>query len=136
MATPLPIFLAELSVSKALIEPLTRRVLNKGGDRIEATAKTDAPFKTGALMRSIKNQGVKSMGDQLVLQITAGGPSTPHEVDYAVYVHEGTSKMGPRPFLRNAQNKHTPQIVSELADLLALLASGKAGRISGSIRRG
>ncbi len=136
MATPLPVFLTQLSVSKALISPVTKRILDKGGDRIVATAKTDAPFLTGSLMRSIKNHGVRSLGGQLAVQVTAGGRSSPNDVDYAVYVHEGTARMGPRPFLRNSMNKHEPQIVNEIADVLQLLASGQPGRISGSIARG
>jgi HK97 gp10 family phage protein len=136
MATPLPLFLAQMTTAKALVIPITERILNKGGDQIEATAKRNSPFLTGSLMRSIKNHGVKNFGAQMALQVTAGGPSDPNDVDYAVYVHEGTSKMGPRPFLRNALNKHEPQIVKEMADVLALLAAGKPGRISGSIKRG
>jgi HK97 gp10 family phage protein len=136
MATPLPLFIAQLTAAKALIEPVTSRIMDKGGDQIAATAKRNAPFLTGSLMRSIKNHGVKATGSQLTLSVTAGGPSTPHDVDYAVYVHEGTSKMGPRPFLRNAQNKHTPQIQKEIADVVQLLAAGKPGRISGSVKRG
>ncbi len=135
--TPLPIFLVQLQISKGLIDPLTKRTMNKGGDQIAATAKKNSPFLTGSLMRSIKNQGVKGSRGLLTLKVTAGGPSTPHDVDYAVYVHEGTSRgLSPRPFLRNALNKHEPQIVNELADLMALLSSGETGRVVGSISRG
>ena len=136
MATPLTLFLTQLQIAKGLIDPLTERTMNKGGDQIAAKAKKDSPFLTGSLMRSIKNQGVKGSKGLLTLTVTAGGPSSPHDVDYAVYVHEGTSRMGPRPFLRNALNKHVPQIVNELADLIALLSSGEPGRVVGSIRRG
>jgi HK97 gp10 family phage protein len=136
MATPLPLFIAQLTAAKALIEPVTSRIMTKGGDQIAATGKKNAPFLTGSLMRSIKNHGVKASGSQLALSVTAGGESSPHDVDYAVYVHEGTSKMGPRPFLRNALNKHTPQIQKEIADVVQLLAAGKPGRISGSVKRG
>jgi HK97 gp10 family phage protein len=87
-------------------------------------------------MRSIKNHGAKGRGDQVVVRVTAGGPSSPHDVGYATFVEEGTSKMGPQPFMRPAMNKHAPQIVDELADMLELLAAGRPGRISGSIRRG
>jgi HK97 gp10 family phage protein len=136
MATPLPVFLTELSVAKVLISPVTKRILNKGGDRIAATAKKKAPFLTGSLMRSIRNQGVKGIGDQITVQITAGGDSSPHTVGYATFVEEGTSKMGPQPYMRPALNKHAPQITSELADVIQLLAAGRPGRISGSIKRG
>ena len=135
-ATPLPVFLVQLQIAKGLIDPLTERTMNKGGDQIAATGKKNSPFLTGSLMRSIKNQGVKGSRGLLTLSVTAGGQSTPNDVDYAHFVHDGTSRMGPRPFLRNALNKHEPQIVNELADLMALLASGAGGRISGSISRG
>ena len=136
MATPLPLFITQLSVAKALIEPVTRRIMTKGGDQIVATAKKEVPKRTRSLMRSIKNHGTKGVGDQIELQVTAGGPSSPHDVGYATFVEEGTTTMGPQPYMRPAFNKHGPQIVDELADMLELLAAGRPGRISGSIRRG
>lgn len=33
-------------------------------------------------------------------------------VEYGVYVHEGTSKMDARPFLRNAVFEHIPEILN------------------------
>lgn len=135
MATPLPIFLAELTVSVAVFEPVMTRITAKAGDAIEAHAKKHVAFLTGSLMRSIKSHGAKKGLDGITVKITAGGPSSPHDVGYAGFIEEGTSKMAPQPYMRPALNKVKPQWEKEVADVTALLAAGRPGRVSGSIRR-
>jgi len=68
-----------------------------------AAAKSFCPVDTGALMASIRAERRGALRAALV----AGGggffnPRTGREVDYAVPVHEGTSRMPPRPFLLQA----------------------------------
>lgn len=68
-----------------------------------ATAKTLCPVDTGALMSSIRWE---RRGPYEAALIAGGGgfinPRTGREVDYARYVHDGTSRMPARPFLLQA----------------------------------
>jgi len=66
-------------------------------------AKVFCPVDTGALMESIRAERLGPYETALV----AGGadyinPKTGKTVDYAVYVHEGTSRMPARPCLQMA----------------------------------
>jgi hypothetical protein len=54
-----------------------------------------APFETGLLRRSNFYSDPTMEGDTIVAKVY-------NNCDYAVYVHEGTSKMAPRPFLMDA----------------------------------
>ena len=54
MATPLPVFLAQLQASKVLINPLTSRTMVKHGDKTVLDAQKFVPKRTRSLMRSIK----------------------------------------------------------------------------------
>ena len=130
-ATRLPVFIAQLEASIKTYDPVMKRITMKAGDAIVNEARRRAPRDTGALRRSIKSQATK----KLTITVTAGGPSTPRNVDYAQYVELGTSRMAPQPYMRPAVNKIKPQWEQELADVAALLAAGRKGRVSGSIRR-
>lgn len=134
MATPLPVFLTELTVAAGLVDPLVARSMDKGGDNIRAAARQKVPVRTGSLKRSIRNHGPTIAGGQITVRVTAGGQSTPLYVDYASAVEEGTSRRGPQPYLRPAADKIMPQIIDEIADVAALLVSGQSGRVAGSIR--
>ena len=85
------------------------RITDKAGDAIETHAKKNVAKRTKSLMRSIKNHGAKKGLGGIVVSVTAGGPSSPNEVDYATFVETGTSKMGPQPYMRPAVNKVVPQ---------------------------
>lgn len=135
MATPLPIFVAELSTSISIFTPVMTRITSKAGDAVVAHAKKHVAFKTGALMRSIKSHGAKKGLGAITVKVTAGGPSSPHEVGYAGFIEEGTSRMRPQPFMRPAVNKVVPQWEKEVADVAQLLAAGRPARVGGSIRR-
>jgi HK97 gp10 family phage protein len=62
-------------------------------ERISTDAKQRAPVKTGNLRASITAQ----MTDRLSATVGTG-PQAP----YAEHVHEGTRRMSPRPFMRQA----------------------------------
>ena len=66
---------------------------------MEAAAKAD----TGALMGSIR---AEMRGPHTMALVAGGGghinPRTGRPVDYARHVHDGTSRMPPRPFLLQA----------------------------------
>ncbi len=135
MATPLPIFIAQLSVSIKAFNPVMARITTKAGDQIANQSIRNAPKITGSLRRSIKSHPARKGLGEITVQVSAGGPSSPHDVDYAVFVHEGTSRMGPNPFMRKAFNKVIPQWEKEVADVAELLSAGRPGRVAGSIAR-
>lgn len=60
---------------------------------IEAESKRGAPVDTGRMRASIYTTISSTMA---IVQ---------PKVDYAIYVHEGTSKMKARPFMANALDK-------------------------------
>jgi len=68
-----------------------------------AAAKAFCPVDTGALMSSVRAE----MRGGLSAALVAGGggyinPRTGRPVDYARYVHDGTSRVPARPFLLQA----------------------------------
>ena len=72
-------------------------------ETIVQMAKVFCPVDTAALMESVRAERLGPYEAALV----AGGsdyinPKTGKPVDYAVYVHEGTSRMPARPFLQMA----------------------------------
>ena len=135
MATPLPLFLVQLTTSLALVDPIAERITNKYGDRVVHDAKKNVLKDTRSLMRSIKTQKAILAKGNASSAITAGGPSDPNDVDYAQYVELGAQGRAPTHFMRNAVNKNLPKFEKELADVMALLHAGRPGRISGSIGR-
>ena len=68
-----------------------------------AAAKAFCPVDTGALMSSIR---AEMRGDLSAALVAGGGgyvnPRTGMPVDYARYVHDGTSRVPARPFLLQA----------------------------------
>jgi len=81
-------------------------------------AKVFCPVDTGALMDSVRAEKVNQYATKLV----AGGaeyinPRTGRSVDYAVFVHEGTSRMPARPFLQQAiERERLPWMKKILTD--------------------
>lgn len=70
---------------------------------MEAAAKAFCPVETATLLGTIR----WILRGPYEAALIAGGlqyinPKTGRPVDYARYVHEGTSKMAPRPFLLQA----------------------------------
>lgn len=72
-------------------------------ERMVETSKYLCPVDTAALMISIR---AERRGPYKTAIIAGGGgyinPRTGREVDYARYVHDGTSRMPARPFLLQA----------------------------------
>ncbi len=72
-------------------------------DGVVATARALCPVETGALSGSIRVE----MTGALEASLVAGGvgytnPKTGRAVDYALAVHDGTSRVPARPFLAQA----------------------------------
>ncbi len=133
MATPLPIFVAQLSASVSAINPLVARTAAKHGDKAVANAMKNVPKDTRSLMRSIKRSRPKVGGGSVTVLLSAGGSSSPNDVDYAQYVELGTGRMAARPFMRPAVNHQLPIMEKDLAGLMELLAAGKPGRAAGRL---
>jgi HK97 gp10 family phage protein len=72
------------------------RYLFQTGKRIEASAKRKAPVDTGRLRSSISTAFFEVPYDPF-LAVRVGT-----DVEYAIYVHDGTRYVGPRPFLEEA----------------------------------
>lgn len=98
-------------------------------DKVVADAKDECPVGTpqstgkkgyvgGSLKKSVRKEKIASpSGNIKRISVRAGGhvtnPNTGRIVDYAVYVHEGTSKMEGRPFLTNALFKNEDTLLKE-----------------------
>ena len=69
----------------------------------EASAKAFCPVDTSALLGSVRTE---SRGPHAIALVAGGAgyinPRTGRPVDYARYVHDGTSRMPARPFLLQA----------------------------------
>ena len=74
----------------SLVEERLIEALKEAADAIEIAAATECPVRTGRLQASIRNE----------VEGTEARIGT--DVEYALWVSEGTRKMSPRPFLRKA----------------------------------
>ena len=104
---------AELGRLPGVIEGAARAALMLPS--MVAAAKSFCPVDTGALMASIRAE----MRGALSASLVAGGgghvnPRTGRAVDYASSVHEGTSRMPPRPFLLQAVLSERTRLVHEI----------------------
>lgn len=89
------------------------RFLEEAGQHLESEAKKELDndprrIDTGRLRNSITHQLAAEEQAQYV------GTN----VEYAIYVHEGTRRMAPNRFLRNAFEKNTEQIEAKLKEAL------------------
>jgi HK97 gp10 family phage protein len=87
---------------------------------MEAAAKSFCPVDTGALLGSIRWE-IRGLHEAALV---AGGvgyvnPRTGRPVDYARYVHDGTSRMPARPFLLQAVIQERIRYVLEMFRKLA-----------------
>lgn len=82
---------------------------------LEAAAKSFCPVDTAALLGSIR---VEPRGLHEAALVAGGSqhinPRTGRPVDYARYVHDGTSRMPPRPFLLQAVLQERLRFVREM----------------------
>jgi HK97 gp10 family phage protein len=88
---------------------IIRRNLESAADKARAIV----PVDTGALRDSIRAE----MTGQTEGRLSAGGGG----VDYAVYVHEGTSRMSARPFLAQAMDHQRGEFESDMRSIEGLL---------------
>jgi HK97 gp10 family phage protein len=82
-----------------------REASMRGALMVEGQAKRLTPVDTGRLRSSIASSlGVLDHGLSSIVSTN---------VVYAVYVHEGTKRMRPRPFMREAANMKSKDIEME-----------------------
>lgn len=67
-------------------------------------AQTITPVDTGTLKGSLHVVGVETGGTSVTATIATGGEAN----EYALYVHEGTTRMSARPFLATALMENAP----------------------------
>ena len=86
----------------------------------EAAARAFCPVDTAALMSSIRTE---VRGSHEIALIAGGGgfinPRTGHEVDYARFVHDGTSRIPARPFLLQAVLLERERYLREMLSMTA-----------------
>ena len=95
----------ELEKLPNTIDLVTSEGILEGADLIVIYGKEFCPVRRGDLMRSIRKER-----EGKTVKIIAGGGA----VDYAAYVHEGTSRMPARPFLEQAVRIVAPQIADKI----------------------
>lgn len=84
-------------------------VYKASGPTFVRTTKRFAPVDTGALRKSIgftvnrRMPRLRFGSIKKSINPKSGKPAS----TYAGYVHDGTARVGPRPFVRQAFNKHT-----------------------------
>lgn len=78
---------------------------------IQNDAVANAPYLTGTLRRSIHSEVIERGKTSVVGMVGT-------DVEYAPFVEFGTSRMGARPFLRNAYDGNKNAAIKEIADAL------------------
>jgi len=86
----------------------------------EASARAFCPVDTAALMSSIRTE---VRGPHEIALIAGGGgfinPRTGRKVDYARFVHDGTSRMPARPFMMQAVLLERERYLREMLNVSA-----------------
>lgn len=72
----------------------------------------ETPVDTGTLKASEHVDGPQRKGFVVEGRVTTGGESS----DYAIYVHEGTSKMDARPFIEGPLLEHQAVHIQHVHD--------------------
>lgn len=85
---------------------------------IKEDSQKNTPVDTGSLRKSHRiTRGTRS-GRTTTVGVAVGGrvknPKTGRLVDYAHFVHDGTSKQAPNPFLLKAVRKHKNKLPKEV----------------------
>lgn len=107
-------------IARELLEPMTNL-----GNGIARRAQRVVPKRTWALHDTIDAQ-TEIVGDSVVTTVGAGDG----EVDYALFVEEGTSRMGAQPYLRPAM------LQSNSGDFGVVTQPARHGRVSVASTRG
>lgn len=92
-----------------------RAVVRKTALDVERTAKGLVPVDTGNLRASIGHSDLRAMGTSGSIEAEIG-PSA----NYGIYVEEGTSRMGPQPYMQPALDRVAPAFeaaMGKVADL-------------------
>ena len=96
------------NVNSALSAALEGVGIHIQGEAADELEKTPRRVDTGNLQRSITHEVVDA--EKAVYVGT--------NVEYAIYVHEGTSKMAPNRFLKNAVERNKEQITDYIKNAL------------------
>lgn len=99
---------------------LTKAVL-AGSLVVREHAVEKCPYKTGNLRSSIHPDLLVDTETRVVMNIGT-------DVEYAVYVEKGTSKMAPRPYLQPALDENKDEIVAEIRLALKHLIAQEAAK--------
>ena len=94
--------------------PLIKELMDEAARTGEALSKQLVPVKTGDLKRSIAFHATTNHGWTFLLQAQA-------TMDYATFVEGGTSRMGPREFMRPGVELAADQIEILLGEMVDLL---------------
>jgi len=101
--------LADIDKAGREVKDRVAEVYKKTGPTFVRSAKRFTPVDTGALQRSIgyrvnvKLPSLRFGSLNRSINPKSGKPAS----TYAGYVHDGTPRMGPRPFLSQSLKKHT-----------------------------
>jgi len=87
-------------------------VIRKTAYDIERTAKNLVPVDTGNLKGSIGHSDARSVGRSGSLAIEIGPTA-----NYGLFVEAGTSRMGPKPYMGPAADRHTPAFEQAMAQI-------------------
>ena len=124
--------MARLAQLEKGLPDITDTAITMIGHKIRDDARDNCPVGTpastgipgyigGSLKKTIRflRRAMKA-GMTRKISITVGGyirnPNTGRIVDYAKHVHEGTSRMPSRPFLKNAIDRHKKTLVKAIID--------------------
>lgn len=93
------------------LDPVSAKAVLKVAGMVRDTARSVVRVDTASLQKSIRTgQIAKPAGHTVSVRVTAGGyivnPKTGKLVDYAVLVHDGTSRMAPNPYMALAVEVH------------------------------
>ena len=67
----------------------------KAAEDLQGRSQAETPVKTGTLKASIHVEGPFSSGNTVEAKVATGGESS----EYAIFVHEGTSRMAARKYI-------------------------------------
>jgi len=94
------------------VERVVLPIMRKGANDIQAAGQARAPVDTGFLKNSITSQ-VRSAGGSVGIGFAIEvGPTA----EYGGFVENGTSTMGPQPYMGPAFDVVVPGIVSALGE--------------------
>jgi hypothetical protein len=71
------------------------KAVGEAAAELQGAAVPITPFKSGTLQASIHGEGPDIRGNEATAKVATGGESS----DYAIFVHEGTSRVAPSKFI-------------------------------------